>query len=684
MRGKKKMEKKSKSLKSVPLKTIVVFVGILLFLVISLAFFYQSRVQLAAIEPRSVITIVDQPKVSGLQAPVLSLDEDEVYMQEVKMVSREMTGFSLFIVNDDNASSGKILVSLKKKGEEQSIQAWEYDVSEFPFQDFCNFELNQALQVNVGDVYIVEVSVAGADSHDIRLQQAYRGGVAGKLFIDSDNGEELIEQEGMCLAYRINSGQCNAIKYFYLLVSVGILFSVILFFWLAVKRVKIEKITFAAVIVLGSLYMLVISPYAVPDEGAHFVTAYGQSSMILGRQVTDEDGRIVADSDGATYLIRESIPDATTYTNYIRGMAGKSIEITDEQVSLRSPIEMRQLGYAPQVLGITIGRLLGANGIQIFVLGRLFALLTFAMLVSLAVKIMPVGKMVMFIVGSLPMTLQQAMSFSYDSMLNGVLFLLIAYILYLAFEKEKVTWKDGIIISVMLLVIIPIKFIYITVLGLGLVIPKKKFGGIKNKISFAVFVLAFGIALTLFMRASTLASAVVRETAGGSTELAYYGISYCIMHPIETFEIILNTITENYSFYIETMVGEFMGWLDIEISGVIIAGFLVLLLFSAVLNPEKGEEIVLARQQKRILIGITFATVLAVMIVFLISETYIGSDTILGMQGRYFLPVLPTGLLALQNSNLFYKKNIDNVFVIGSGLLNLMVIAEIMTYVISR
>ena len=92
----------------------------------------------------------------------------------------------------------------------------------------------------------------------------------------------------------------------------------------------------------------------------------------------------------------------------------------------------------------------------------------------------------------------------------------------------------------------------------------------------------------------------------------------------------------------------------------------------------------LARQQKRILIGITFATVLAVMIVFLISETYIGSDTILGMQGRYFLPVLPTGLLALQNSNLFYKKNIDNVFVIGSGLLNLMVIAEIMTYVISR
>lgn len=75
------MEKKSKSLKSVPLKTIVVFVGILLFLVISLAFFYQSRVQLAAIEPRSVITIVDQPKVSGSQAPVLSLDEDEVYMQ---------------------------------------------------------------------------------------------------------------------------------------------------------------------------------------------------------------------------------------------------------------------------------------------------------------------------------------------------------------------------------------------------------------------------------------------------------------------------------------------------------------------------------------------------------------------------------------------------------------------------
>ena len=51
---------------------------------------------------------------------------------------------------------------------------------------------------------------------------------------------------------------------------------------------------------------------------------------------------------------------------------------------------------------------------------------------------MPIGKVTMFIVALLPMTLQQATSFSYDAIINALAFLYTAYCLYFAYsEKEK-------------------------------------------------------------------------------------------------------------------------------------------------------------------------------------------------------------------------------------------------------
>ena len=68
----------------------------------------------------------------------------------------------------------------------------------------------------------------------------------------------------------------------------------------------------------------------------------------------------------------------------------------------------------------------------------------------------------------------------------------------------------------------------------------------------------------------------------------------------------------------------------------------------------------------------------------LISYTYIGSDVINGVQGRYFLPVLPLALCLIQNKNVIVKQSIDKEVMLLVYALQLYTIWNITTYVVSR
>ena len=69
----------------------------------------------------------------------------------------------------------------------------------------------------------------------------------------------------------------------------------------------------------------------------------------------------------------------------------------------------------------------------------------------------------------------------------------------------------------------------------------------------------------------------------------------------------------------------------------------------------------------------------------LISYTYVGADTILGVQGRYFLPVLPLVLLIVQgNKNIIVKNSIESELILAIIGLQLYTIWSIVSVVIMR
>lgn len=88
-------------------------------------------------------------------------------------------------------------------------------------------------------------------------------------------------------------------------------------------------------------------------------------------------------------------------------------------------------GYLPQAIGIFIAKLFDMNVIWMLWLGRIFNLIFYAGLISLAIKKAPVLKIPLLCVACLPISIYQAASVSIDSMIIGLGILTIAYFIYL-------------------------------------------------------------------------------------------------------------------------------------------------------------------------------------------------------------------------------------------------------------
>ena len=61
-----------------------------------------------------------------------------------------------------------------------------------------------------------------------------------------------------------------------------------------------------------------------------------------------------------------------------------------------------------------------------------------------------------------------------------------------------------------------------------------------------------------------------------------------------------------------------------------------------------------------------------------------GAEVIAGVQGKYFIPVLPIAMLALQNNRIVLKKKIDTFLISGTCVLQIAALMSIMSVIITR
>lgn len=469
----------------------------------------------------------------------------------------------------------------------------------------------------------------------------------------------------------------------------GVEVFVCLFWYLVfVRRTAFEHVLLVTLLGLGLFYNVLLTPEMVPDEAKHMDMAYRYSNEILGYPSLG-DNLCLMRADDAKMSFTSS-PSFGNYRNIYYGLFTKVAEeqMVEEEVS--SNIEGSFLLYAPAVLGMCVARILHLGTVPMLLLARYLNLLVFALLVWAGMRCLPWGKMTLFVLALLPINLQQCTSFSHDAMVHGILFFYCCLCLRAIFAEERIYGQQIMLLQLMALFLVYCKNgSYLPLCFLPLLIPALRYGGKKEKgiVSVALVgtaLLAFGmkhIKMVSGMVTTTAATSVV-STGDGSAYLSGYTLGYFLKEPLELIYMLINTILDKGGFYLESLVGYKLGWVEIETSMLVVFLFWFLLFLS--LLEVQGERVQIKATQRIWMIFFCLASAGLVLLGMLLSWTPMGHVSIEGVQGRYFLPFLPILLAACKNQWVYLRVRIDRgiaVMAFAGQLLTLVYVIRQVTMV---
>ena len=150
---------------------------------------------------------------------------------------------------------------------------------------------------------------------------------------------------------------------------------------------------------------------------------------------------------------------------------------------------------------------------------------------------------------------------------------------------------------------------------------------------------------------------------------------YFIKNPVRFFEIILNTIWIKSDVYFSQMFGCLLGWLDINIPFVFTLGFVLILVYVA-MRKENEEQLI--KNGERIWMIIVFIGIICTAVAgMLFNWTPNNADCIEGVQGRYFLPALVLGLIALRTKKTGISVNSDRYGMMWTVFLHVIVVTTV-------
>ncbi len=441
-----------------------------------------------------------------------------------------------------------------------------------------------------------------------------------------------------------------------------ILLSVLMYVLLFIKKADISICAFVAVLLLGVIYGFLITPYMVPDEETHIDMAYRYADIIMGTGNT-QDGRClkrIGDSE-IGFISDPSVGNyREVYETIGEKMNKEGARIEDVAATGNSGAYLFM--HFPGAVGIMIARMLGLGTTQMLYLGRFLGLLLFAAALFLGIRRIPFGKTIIFTLAILPITLQQVNSFSYDSVLFSAVLVFACYILGMAYDDKSISGIDLFIVCLLGIAIIYCKSgAYTPICFSYLLIPAKKFA---NKKEYTTFVSGLGITYILAFLAKNIkvvntGAEVTNKVMGIESAMSVpnYSVGYLLAHPSTFFDVINNTVMDKTDFYIQSMLGQHLGWIQIEVANVIVIAFTVCLFLAALRS--RGEEQYIEVGHKWWMVCITGASAALVLLGMLISWTPISYISVEGVQGRYFYPLLFFGLFTLRNSKVILSRNLD-------------------------
>ena len=442
------------------------------------------------------------------------------------------------------------------------------------------------------------------------------------------------------------------------------------------KNIKVENL-FLMIVPFTCIFFLITMPtFKNHDEYYHWLKAYEVSEGYL--MTPNKDG-----VQGS--LMPESVANVcpTDWT---------TMTYADVKEKLKHPLEKEKQAilnpetaavysfaqYVPQAVGIFLSRLVTDNTYLITYAGRIMNMIVSILLLYFAIKIMPFGKKLLLIPAMIPIAVEGFTSLSPDAMTISMSFLYIAYILYLAFgNKEKIGIKEKIILLVMSVIIALCKIVYIPLVGLLLIIPKEKFKTEtnKNKILNICIIAVISVVINLIWLG--IASRYLANFREGDSKVQ---VLLALKNPIQYIQTVLYTMNLNGSNYLMQLFGSDLGWGElVKLYAVVPYSILAIYLFIAVTDEEIKNKF---KTYQLVWIALVVLAVVALVFTSLyVQWTTGGKESISGVQGRYFLPILPLVMLLLGSmikvQTSYRKENINKFLAISTLVLQIYTISQI-------
>lgn len=451
-------------------------------------------------------------------------------------------------------------------------------------------------------------------------------------------------------------------------IGIGLLFdtAVIVLYLIIILKAKLEKIFLILCSSLSIFMMYFLPVRMVPDEAAHIYTAYQKSEILLGNINSNDKLVPMRITDKEQFID----PIETQYTSK---MIEKYYETMNEVPNVdygdgysnQLVLKNNDIAYFLPSLGITVGKILNLNGFYTLLLGRLFNLILYVMLCYWGVKLMPFNKLIPGFIALLPMALQQGMSYSYDALIISSSIFVVCGSLNLFYE-ECFNRRNKVILSLIILLFsVPLillkshAYFMIGIFPLFLYFHKKY--SLKKYVK-PILICVIGAIFTYFIVAFVLKFMGIKEiVTEPANPIAWtggeqgYTIQYFINHRFKFPVILIETLLNQFIFYLQTGTCSSLGWLTIVIPNYYVFAFVLLLLMASI--SEKNNNYKIDSTIKIFFFFTVVITSFGIILGLILSWTPLSSDVAMGMQGRYFLPIYVEIELILRNNKLKFSND---------------------------
>lgn len=439
-------------------------------------------------------------------------------------------------------------------------------------------------------------------------------------------------------------------------------------FW---KFDRIEKFFLVTAGIFGCLFILTTPPFQVADEYLHFYRAFqiSERQWIAQQQAGDCFGY-------SQYFEKETclggkLPKSLLTTVResssvdLRFHPERKQDIRDIIAASKIPLNSEDrifikfnttglhapIPYLPQAMGISIGKNLNLPPLIIFYLGRVSNLAIWLLLSGLALKITPIGKLLLLLLLLTPMSLFQASSLSADALTNGISFLWIAIVLKLSLDRHiSISGNHIIVLSILAIMLCLSKLAYFPLLLLLFLIPIEKFKSFK-RYSLAIALIGIASASAILTWSSIVDRIYVPLSSGIFPSRQ---IEFILDFPLEFIATIWRTFSQEGINYLHQFVGV-LGWIDTPLPWLLIVSYFIAVSIATL--GENHQNIEISFKYK---LGILAILVIGAIVLSSLAYLWnpLGAKTIGGLQGRYFIPFSPLFFMLFYNYGYHLKFSI--------------------------